>query len=140
MHSPTTPAQIAAQPPIRSDTDVIELVSSLVGPADRRQFWLMFLGPDDRPVPLIVPCAGFALDPATNELDDLGARACGIAAMVGAGSIVVTWERPGEPVLDDAERRAVHALAAAIAGRGVVVRGCFLSHSNGVVRVAEKSS
>lgn len=140
MDTHTKPAEIAAQFPIRSDADLIELVSSLTGEADRRQVWLLFFDDDDRPVPLVVPCADFPADPPAVELTNVGARACDIAAMVGGTSIVLAYERPGEPVLDDGERRMIHTLAAAVAVGGVAVRGCFLSHSHGVVRLAEKSS
>ncbi|SDZ04212.1 hypothetical protein [Herbiconiux ginsengi] len=136
----TTPAQIAAQFPLRSDADLIELVSALIGEAGRRQLWLMFIDGENRPLPLIVPCAGFPDDPPPDELATFGARACEIAGLVGASAIVLTWERPGGPALDDAERRMVAAIVAGITGGGVAVRGSFLSHSDGVVQLTEKAS
>jgi hypothetical protein len=140
MVNHTTPAQIAAQFPLHSDADLIELVSSLVGAAGRRQLWLMFIDSENRPLPLIVPIAGLLDDTPSEQLAALGGRACEIAELTGAASIVLTWERPGGPTPDDTERRMVSAIAAGIVGGGVAVRASFLSHSNGVVRITEKSS
>ncbi|MFB2599807.1 hypothetical protein ACEXQE_18635 [Herbiconiux sp. P17] len=140
MNSKIIPAEIAAQIPHRTDTDVAELVSSLVGVAIRQQVWLMFFDENECPMPLIVPYADLDPDPSDEEIAKYAALACGIARTTGAASIVLTWERPGGSALDDSERRLLRAISAGIAGGGVAVRSVFLSHSHGVVHVAEESS
>lgn len=140
MNSKIIPAEIAAQIPHRTDTDLLELVGSLVGVAIRRQIWLMFLDANDCPMPLIVPYADLDLDPSEDEIAKYAALACGIARTAGAGSIVLTWERPGGVVLDEAELQMLRAIAAGISGEEILLRALFLSHSHGVVAVAEKGS
>ncbi|MCS5719492.1 hypothetical protein N1027_15245 [Herbiconiux sp. CPCC 205763] len=140
MTTKIIPAQIAAQMPHRSDFDIVELVSSLVGEAIRRQCWLMFLDEEHRPLPLIVPYADFDLDPPDDEIAKYGALACGMARTTGAASILLTWERPGGSELDDAERSLLSAVSGAIAVGGVPVRARLLSFSDGVRLLPEESS
>jgi hypothetical protein len=140
MNSKIIPAEIAAQIPHRTETDLVELVSSLVGAAIRRQAWLMFLDQNDCPMPLIVPYADLDLEPSDEEIETYAALACGIARTTGAARILFTWERVGGPALEAAERRTLRAIAARIAEGGVPVRGVFLSHSHGVVCLSEESS
>ncbi|WP_382305647.1 hypothetical protein [Herbiconiux sp. UC225_62] len=140
MNSKIIPAEIAAQIPRRTDTDILELVSSLVGAAIRRQVWLMFFDGNECPMPLLVPYADLDVDPSEEEIATYTALACGIAGTTGAASIVLTWEREGGSALDDAERRLLREISAGIAAGGVTVRGVFLSHSHGVAHVSEESS
>jgi hypothetical protein len=113
-----------------TDADLLETVSSLVGPAARVQLWLLPLDADGVPLRVVVPIEDVPLEPGAMprlaaSVDELGERA-------GWAALVLVWERPGPVWLSPHEQAVVDAFRSAA---GVPLRAQFLSHDTGVARV-----
>ena len=90
----------ANAPLLLTDSDVLERVRQLVGPATvARQLWIMFVDGDGRQAPVIVPISDVPLRPEARVIDNLAAVMAGMCADlttdVGSGSVVLTLERIG---------------------------------------------
>lgn len=113
-----------------TDADLLETVSSLVGPAARVQLWLFPLDADGVPVRVVIPIEDVPLDPAV--MPRLGASVTEMAELGGWAALVLVWERPGPPWLSAREEEVVAAFRSA---SGIPLRAEFLSHDTGVRRV-----
>ena len=117
--------------PIRSDAELDDLVEDAVGLALRRQCWLLFIDPDSRALPLVMPCDDLPEHP--DELDGrrLAAFIRHLLDETGAAEAVVVWERPGTRWLAPGERTWRRLLEA----ERVPIRAQYRSSSEGVVRL-----
>ncbi|MCS5733271.1 hypothetical protein [Herbiconiux daphne] len=118
-----------------TDRDLAGLVRSLVGPAIRPQVWLLYLDETDRPLPLVMP---FDLDldcAEPTEIEALAILAHEVAGHIDATQVVVVWEREGRPRPTAAERAVADAVTSCFPRGRTRLRGQFLSHSDGVVRL-----
>jgi hypothetical protein len=115
---------------VPSDADLLETVSSLVGPAAHVQLWLLPLDADGVPLRLVIPIEDVPLDPEV--MPRLGTRVGEMAAVGGWASLVLVWERPGAAWLSPREEEVVEGFRAAV---GLPLRAEFLSHDTGVRRI-----
>ncbi len=113
-----------------TDADLLETVSSLVGPAAHVQLWLFPLGSDGVPLRVVIPIEDVPLDPAV--MPRLGTRVAEMGEAAGWASLVLVWERPGPAWLTTREEEVVAAFRAA---SGLPLRAEFLSHDTGVRRI-----
>ncbi|HEY0374451.1 MAG TPA: hypothetical protein VGC94_06625 [Amnibacterium sp.] len=116
---------------VPTDADLLETVSSLIGPAARVQLWLLPLDADGVPLRLVIPIEDVPLDPEV--MPRLGTRVGEMAAVGGWASLVLVWERPGTAWLTPREEQVVEAFRTAV---GLPLRAEFLSHDAGVRRIA----
>jgi len=114
-----------------TDADLLETVSSLVGPAAHVQLWLFPLDADGVPLRVVIPIEDVPLD--AEVMPRLGARVGRMAETAGWASLVLVWERPGPAWLTTGEEEVVAAFRAA---SGLPLRAEFLSHDTGVRRIA----
>jgi hypothetical protein len=126
-HPPGMTASAAAP----TDADLLETVSSLVGPAARVQLWLFPLDADGVPLRVVVPIEDVPLEAAV--MPRLAASITEMAELSGWAALVLVWERPGPAWLAPREECVVAAFRAAT---GLPVRAEFLSHDGGVTRLA----
>ena len=111
----------AARLPLASDRDIVERVGDIVGPALRRQIWLIFLDDGDAQLPLLIPIEGFPAWP------DDGATLFAESVVestrrTDVASVVIVWERPGGATLGDADRaKANRVMQAMLAMRRIVI-------------------
>ncbi len=93
------------QLPVKTDAQLHNRLSYLLTAAIQRQIWLFFFDETQRLIEPIMPMNDHPSDPhQLHETEDLGqatfprvfiTRARQVAAMIGAQSFVVVWERQG---------------------------------------------
>jgi hypothetical protein len=130
----------ANAPLLLTDTDVLDRVRQLVGPATvARQLWIMFVDGDGRQAPVILPISDIPLHPEARVIDNLAAVMAGmctdLTTDVGRGSVILTLERIGRDSVLAADRRWAAALREACDRAGATLRGVYLSTSGGVHRI-----
>lgn len=82
--------------PLNTVADVVAAVDDLVGPAIRRQTWVLLLDDDQRLVQPLVPMDGVPVDPDPHHIDAMADRVrMLIEAVPDAVAAIVVWERPG---------------------------------------------
>jgi hypothetical protein len=130
----------ADAPLLLTDTDVLERVERLVGPATAaRQLWVMFVDGDGRQAPVVMPISDIPLAPDIRMIDNLAAILAGfcgdLTTDMGCGSAILTLERVGRDAVLAGDRRWADALREACDRAGVPLRGVCLSTSGGVHRL-----
>lgn len=113
-----------------TDADLLETVSSLVGPAAHVQIWLFPLDSAGVPLRVVIPIEDVPLEP--DVMPRLGATVGEMGELGGWASLVLVWERPGPAWLTIREEEVVAAFRAATR---VPLRAEFLSHDTGVCRI-----
>lgn len=73
----------------------------------RRTVWLVILGEDERPTPMIVPIDDIPSVPTTRDVDGLRTILAGI---VDFGTVILLLSRPGADVVQEDDRRWARAL------------------------------
>jgi hypothetical protein len=115
--------------PLSTDADLLAMANELVGPAVRRQTWMFVLDADDRMSPVVAPIDGIPVDADPADIALLGSRLTEIVAAVpGAASVVLVWERPGTADVRMQEADWI----AGLAGTGAPIRAQLLSSDDGV--------
>jgi hypothetical protein len=114
-----------------TDADLLETVSSLVGPAAHVQLWLFPLDADGVPLRVVIPIEDVPLE--ADVMPRLAATVGEMGELGGWASLVLVWERPGPAWLTTREEEVVAAFRSA--GR-LPLRAEFLSHDTGVRRIA----
>lgn len=132
----TTP-KIHDMPALRTDADVLDRVTLLIGPAARdRQLWVVFIDGDGRQAPVMMPISDMPVDPEPGTTSGLatvlGEFRHDLTTANGAGSVVLVLERLGRDDVVGRDRDWARALSGACAAGDVPLRGLFLSTPNGV--------
>jgi hypothetical protein len=107
---------------IRTDDDVVDLVTTLVERAVTRQCWVVFLDDGPGPVPLVMPVSDLPWQP-DEHVEDFAALVADVCDHVGATEVVLVWERPGESELFPVDWEWVDACDCAFREHGVRLRG-----------------
>lgn len=134
-----TPPSFHDAPPLLTDDDVTDRVTSLVGTAARdRTLWLLFVDGDNRQAPIVMPVEDMPrlpddVVPALGEV--LGGFLPDLATDAGPGSVILVWERLGPDRVLPADRAWAEALAAMCRQSEVPLRGVHLSTRNRVQRM-----
>ncbi len=121
--------------PLSTDALIQERVTSLVGRACRRQFWLLFLDEDSIQLPLLVPIGDPPAYPQP-ESDALLGMVENAAESVGAASVVVVIERYADDTLTPSDLAWAAWLDTAFRDHAIDLRGMLLSHRRGVRWIA----
>ncbi|MDH2445240.1 hypothetical protein QDR37_14905 [Amnibacterium sp. CER49] len=112
-----------------TDTDLLDSLRDLIGPALRNELWLFFTDARDEPIPLAIPVEDVPMRlPAVERLGEVVVET---GRMAGAAAVLLVWERPGDAWLSDEEAEFVDAVEAAIAP-DLRVRAQALSSDSGV--------
>lgn len=133
-------AHHTAQPPLRTDDDVFDRVSALVGRATAdRQLWMMFVDGDDRQSPVVMPVSDMPSEPEPGTAAKLAQVLGGVREELttdrGPGSVILTWERLGPDRPVPADQAWADVLDEACRLGDVVLRGMFLSTPGGTQRL-----
>lgn len=121
--------------PLISDDELVERVGALVHHALRRQLWIMFLDEDHHQLPVIMP-SHLPRAPHSGDEAPLAEFLRSVADDAEAHTIVLTYERPGQVFLSDADRRWCRVLSAACELTGLPFRALLLCHDEGVRQLA----
>jgi hypothetical protein len=130
----------ADAPLLLTDSDVLERVEQLVGPAAvARQLWIMFVDGDGRQAPVLLPISDIPPRPEARVIDNLAAVMAGLCADlttdVAGGSVILTLERIGRDAVLAGDQQWAAALREACECAGATLRGVYLSTSGGVRRI-----
>ena len=135
----TIPYDEAIAVPLETDALIEQRVADLIGRANRRQLWLLFLDDQQVQLPVIIPIDALPSAPPSGP-DEAATLAEMLKATVdaaAAASVIIVVERFGPPALtpsDVAWARALHDACDAVA---VPLRAILLSHRAGVRWVAQ---
>lgn len=99
---------------IRTPTELSRLWQDLMGEGGfaRRSVWLLFLGPDGRPEPVIVPIDDIPVRPDARLVDALGVIVGDLIATREVDSVALLLTRPGRGEMSEDDRRWARALLA----------------------------
>lgn len=116
--------------PVRTDGDVIALVTDLVGRPRTRQCWVVFLAARGVPIPLLLPVSDLPYQP-DEHVQDFAALIADVVEQVGADEVVLVWERPGLHEAHPVDWEWVDACACAFEEHRVRLRGQVVVHERG---------
>jgi hypothetical protein len=122
--------------PLISDIDIESRVTELIGRANIRQLWLMFLDEGNVQLPLLIPIDGLPSRPAVESAESIVASLRDLMSNIAATSIVMVWERYGSASLTAHDAAWALALHEECRARAVPLRSVLLSHRGGVRLVA----
>jgi hypothetical protein len=127
----------AAVIPLRTDSDIQKRVEQLIGRANVRQLWLLFLDDLDTQLPLLIPIGGLPPYPLDGQTADVLDHVREVMGDVGASSIVVVHERYASSTLSGPDIAWAQSLREGCAGTGITLRAQLLSHRSGVRWIAD---
>ncbi|HEV7950713.1 MAG TPA: hypothetical protein VGP24_13190 [Glaciihabitans sp.] len=118
--------------PLISDTLIEDRVRTLIGRANMRQMWLLFLDEDELQLPLLIPIDGLPPAPDPSNTQTVISNIAELMGEIGATGLIIVWERYGPATLSAQDSAWATALAAACATVRVRLRAILLSHRSGV--------
>jgi hypothetical protein len=130
------PYEEAQLQPLSSDADIERRVADLVGRANSRQLWLMFVDDYDIQIPLLIPIEGIPSAPDDQRVSDVVENIRLMMGEVGAAGLILVFERYAAPELSRQDAAWALSLRTACDDRGVNLRAMLLSHRSGVRWIA----
>jgi hypothetical protein len=118
--------------PLLTDSDIENRARELIGRANQRQLWLLFLDRDGVQLPLLIPIDGLPLEPTEQEAESIVERLRELMERIEAVAVILVLERYGSDTLTAQDATWFRALAENCSSRGVDLRGLLLSHRAGV--------
>ena len=122
--------------PLHSDTLIEDRVRDLIGRANRRQLWLIFLDEYDVQLPLLIPIDGLPSQPDAAGTTAVVTNVLELMDEIGAVGLVMVWERYGPSTLTPQDTAWAQSMAAACLGARLRLRAMLLSHRSGVRWIA----
>jgi hypothetical protein len=115
--------------PLSTDADLLAMATEFVGPALRRQVWMITLDDEQRLGPLVSQIDDVPVDADPIDVARLADTFRFVVREVpGAASVVLVWERPGSPDVRMQEADWIAGLAATDAP----IRAQLISSDDGV--------
>jgi hypothetical protein len=118
--------------PLWTDTLIERRVRDLVGPAQTRQLWLMFLDENEVQLPLLIPIDDLPQRPRDEDTRGVVANVMNVMEEIGAVKLMVVWERYGPAHLSEDDTRWMQSFAKACGAVRLPLRAMLLSHRKGV--------
>jgi hypothetical protein len=118
--------------PLITDQDIERRVADLIGRANTRQLWLLFLDEYEIQLPLLIPIEGLPSEPTDEQADAVLERVREVMGEIGATAVITVLERYGAPALTMQDAAWVRTLHRGCSHRGVTLRAQLLSHRTGV--------
>jgi hypothetical protein len=128
----TVPYEETQLLPLLTDADIERRVADLVGRANSRQLWLLFLDEMHVQLPLLVPIEGLPAEPSAEQAAGVVYRVREVMGEIGATEVVTVLERYGPSALTAQDAAWVRSLRSACTEAGVILRAQLLSHRTGV--------
>lgn len=118
---------------IASDADARELLTTLLGPALRRQLWAFLLASNGRQLPIVIPIDGIPASPSNEELRSIVSSLGQVLDEYGpGGSILFALERPGDETPHGFDELWADGLHSAADDEAVDVFAIYLVHDDGL--------
>jgi hypothetical protein len=122
--------------PLSSDADIERRVADLVGRANSRQLWLMFVDDYDIQLPLLIPIEGLPSTPDEQHVADVVENIRLMMGEVGAAGLILVFERYAPAELSRQDAAWALSLRTACDDHGANLRAMLLSHRGGVRWIA----
>jgi hypothetical protein len=128
----------ARELPLTTDALVEKRVAALVGRAQRRQIWLMFLDDQFVQLPLLLPIADIPVAPGGGDdgAESWASVISDTCRAAGAAAVLVVLERYGSEVLTEADSGWAREISRGCESAGITLHAVVLSHRRGVTLVA----
>jgi sugar phosphate isomerase/epimerase len=123
--------------PLVTDAEIERRVADLIGRANSRQLWLLFLDEFAVQLPLLIPIDSLPTVPAAEEADGVIHRVRELMGEIGASAVIIVLERYGATTLTAQDAAWARALHTACDEQGVTLRAQLLSHRTGVRWIAD---
>lgn len=124
--------------PLTTDDDIERRVTELIGRANSRQLWLLFLDEQDIQLPLLIPIDGLPTEPTDEDGGRVVERVRELMGEIGACAVVAVLERYGSASLTAQDAAWIRSLRSACAEKNVALRAQLLSHRTGVRLVTDE--
>jgi hypothetical protein len=121
--------------PLTTDDDIERRVADLIGRANSRQLWLLFLDEVDVQLPLLIPIEGLPPEPTDEQADGVIDSVRLLMGEIGASAVIMVLERYGPVTLTAQDAALVRSLRRGCDKHGVLLRAQLLSHRTGVRRI-----
>ncbi len=118
--------------PLTTDHDIESRVADLIGRANSRQLWLLFLDEVDVQLPLLIPIEGLPPEPTEEQTSGVIDGVRHLMGEIGASAVITVLERYGSVSLTAQDAALVRWLRRGCAEHGVILRAQLLSHRTGV--------
>jgi sugar phosphate isomerase/epimerase len=118
--------------PLVTDSDIERRVADLIGRANSRQLWLLFLDEVDVQLPLLIPIDSLPPEPTDEQASEVIFRVRELMGEIGASSVITVVERYGTATMTAHDAAWVRALRRGCDECGVTLRAQLLSHRTGV--------
>ena len=122
--------------PLSSNIAIEERVDDMIGSANNRQLWALFLDPADRQLQPLISITSLPVLPEWPDLVEVVRRLDEVMHNIGAARLVLVWERVASPHLSDLDLVWVRQLAAACGQEEIRLRAVLLSHCCGIRWIA----
>ncbi|HEY2643648.1 MAG TPA: hypothetical protein VGI56_07850 [Galbitalea sp.] len=122
--------------PLLSDSDIERRVADLVGRANSRQLWLMFLDDYDIQLPLLIPIEGLPSAPDGAHIVNVVESIRFMMVEVDAAALILVFERYAAAELTPQDAAWALAMRTECDNQGVNLRAMLLSHRGGVRWIA----
>ena len=121
--------------PLPTDAELIPHLQAMLEGGFRRQIWLMLLDPENRPLPVVMPC-DVPTEPDPEDVLGLGDFLRCTALDYPGATLVLTFERPGPAEVTARDRRWLRLLREAALASEFPFRGPYLLLGESVRQVA----
>jgi sugar phosphate isomerase/epimerase len=132
-----TPFEETQLVPLTTDDQIERRVADLVGRANTRQLWLLFLDEADVQLPLLIPIEGLPLEPTHDEAERVVDRIRSLMGEIGATAVITVIERYAASALTSMDSAWARSLRESCESHGVTLRAQLLSHRGGVRLLAD---
>jgi hypothetical protein len=123
--------------PLVTDADIERRVADLIGRANSRQLWLLFLDEFDVQLPVLIPIESLPAEPTDDQTELVISRVRELMAEIGASSVITVLERYGAATLTAQDAAWSRSLRTNCVRNRVTLRAQLLSHRTGVRWIAE---
>jgi hypothetical protein len=118
--------------PLSTDSEIESRVADLIGRANSRQLWLLFLDDADVQLPVLIPMDSLPSEPARGEVETIVDNLRELMHTIGASALITVLERYGAATLTDQDRLWIVSLRDCCERQSVRLRAQLLSHRGGV--------
>jgi hypothetical protein len=118
--------------PLTTDAEIERRVADLVGRANNRQLWLMFLDEFDVQLPVLIPIESLPAEPTDDQTELVVSHVRELMGEIGASSVITVLERYGAAALTAQDAAWSRSLRTSCTQKGVTLRAQLLSHRTGV--------
>jgi hypothetical protein len=117
---------------LTTDDEIEQRVRALVGRAQHREIWLLFLEPNNVQSPVVLPFSEPPLMPVIGDMPVWSRIIDEVVEACDARGVILVIERYGPPGFTEADRAWARFIAGSCGESAVPLRAVLLSHRRGV--------